>query len=427
MTDSRPHVETLGCRLNEYESEAMSELATEEGLSDAVIVNTCAVTAEATRKSRQAVRRVARQNPNAKLVVTGCAAQIAPESFSSIDGVDAIIGNGRKLSRSSWRRLARDNAGRQGPHLLTGDIMPVKRASNRLISSFGSRARAHIQVQNGCDHRCTFCIIPQGRGNSRSVAASEAVAQVRKLVGNGYREVVLSGVDLTCWGQDLPGKPELGGLVSRILGEVPDLDRLRLSSVDVVEIDDRLKELIGCESRLMPHLHLSLQAGHNLILKRMKRRHLREDAVSFCSEMRKARPDIAYGADLIAGFPTETEEMFASTLELIRECGITWLHVFPYSSRGGTPAARMPQVEYAAIKHRSSLLRKLAEQRVQEHLAGWVGRKGPVLMETSGTGRTEQFAEVAFEEDLEVGSIVAAEFVGTKGRHLTGRLAAQDS
>ena len=345
MSGAGLQIETLGCRLNEFESEAMSEVAAEQGLSGAVIVNTCAVTAEATRKSRQAVRRVARRNPQARLVVTGCAAQIDPAAFAALDGVDAVVGNGRKLAPEVWRGLADRKAVGEGPSMLVGDIMSATQPSNRLISSFGTRARAHVQVQNGCDHRCTFCIIPFGRGNSRSVPAGEVTAQVRKLAAGGFREVVLSGVDLTCWGRDLAGKPRLGSLVSRILDEVPELARLRLSSVDLVEIDDRLIELLGSEPRLMPHLHLSLQAGSNMILKRMKRRHLREDAVRFCRMIRQERPDIAFGADLIAGFPTETDAMFAETLELVEECGLTWLHVFPFSARGGTPAARMPQVD----------------------------------------------------------------------------------
>lgn len=421
MTGAGLQVETLGCRLNEYESEAMSEVAAEQGLSGAVIVNTCAVTAEATRKSRQAIRRAARRNPNAKLVVTGCAAQIDPAAFAALEGVDALVGNGRKLAPEVWRRLADLKAGGGDPHMLVGDIMSAKEPSNRLISSFGTRARAHVQVQNGCDHRCTFCIIPYGRGNSRSVPAEEVAAQVRKLAAGGFREVVLSGVDLTCWGRDLAGRPRLGSLVARVLDEVPELARLRLSSVDVVEIDDRLIELLASEPRLMPHLHLSLQAGSNMILKRMKRRHLREDAVRFCRMIRQERPGIAFGADLIAGFPTETDAMFAETVELVEECGLTWLHVFPFSARNGTPAARMPQVDPLRITERAQKLRELATRRVQEHLSGRVGTTGNVLLEASRKGRTEQFAEVIFDEDLTAGTVHLTEFVGIRGKQLIGR------
>ena len=421
MTGAGLQVETLGCRLNEYESEAMSEVAAEQGLSGAVIVNTCAVTAEATRKSRQAVRRAARRNPEARLVVTGCAAQIDPATFAALEGVDALVGNDRKLAAAVWRRLADRNAGGDGPHMLVGDIMSARRPSNRLISSFGTRARAHVQVQNGCDHRCTFCIIPYGRGNSRSVPAAEVTAQVKRLAEGGFREVVLSGVDLTCWGRDLAGGPRLGNLVSSILDEVPELARLRLSSVDVVEIDDRLIELLGSEPRLMPHLHLSLQAGSNMILKRMKRRHLREDAVRFCRLIRQERPGITFGADLIAGFPTETDAMFAETVELVEECGLTWLHVFPFSARNGTPAARMPQVDPLRITERAQKLRELATRRVQEHLSGRVGTTGNVLLETSRKGRTEQFAEVIFDEDLTAGTVHLTEFVDIRGKQLIGR------
>ena len=420
MKFARPQVETLGCRLNEYESEAMSEVAAAQGLSNAIIVNTCAVTAEATRKSRQAVRRAARQNPGAKLVVTGCAAQIDPASFAALDGVDALIGNGTKLAPDIWRELS-DRKAEDGPQMLIDDIMSAKHPSNHLISSFGKRARAHVQVQNGCDHRCTFCIIPYGRGNSRSVPMKEVVSQVGKLAGHGYREVVLSGVDLTCWGKDLPGESRLGNLIACVLDHVPELERLRLSSIDVVEIDAKLMELIESEQRLMPHLHLSLQAGNNTILKRMKRRHLREDAIRICTEIRQARPGIAFGADLIAGFPTETDAMFADTLDLVRECGLTWLHVFPYSSRNGTPAARMPQVGPAEIRKRAAMLRELAAQCVHQHLKDWVGRTGKVLLEASHIGRTEQFAEVMLTEDPAAGGICTAEFIGIEGKRLIGR------
>ncbi len=427
MSDRKTTVETLGCRLNEYESVAMSEIADRQGLDDTIIVNTCAVTAEAVRKSRQAVRSASRRNPNARLVVTGCAAQIDAAGFAGLAGVDALVGNGRKLDPEIWQRIAARKTGNEdGTQVLVDDIMAASHPSNHLISSFGKRARAHIQVQNGCDHRCTFCVIPFGRGNSRSVPAEDVIAQVRLLVDQGFSEIVLSGVDLTSWGNDLAGKPGLGNLVARILAEEPNLPRLRLSSIDVIEIDEKLVELLGTEERLMPHLHLSIQAGHNMILKRMKRRHSREDAVRVCGEIRDARPEIAFGADLIAGFPTESDEMFESTMGLVDECGLTWLHVFPYSRRDGTPAARMPQVDPVAIKRRAARLRELARKRVLDHLSSRVGMSGNVLAETPRSGRTEQFAEVVFDRDMAVGSIRRAEFTSVEGNRLVGRVAVSD-
>ena len=427
MSDRKTTVETLGCRLNEYESVAMSEIADRQGLDDTIIVNTCAVTAEAVRKSRQAVRSASRRNPNARLVVTGCAAQIDAAGFAGLAGVDALVGNGRKLDPEIWKRIAARKTGNEdGTQVLVDDIMAASHPSNHLISSFGKRARAHIQVQNGCDHRCTFCVIPFGRGNSRSVPAEDVIAQVSRLVDQGFSEIVLSGVDLTSWGNDLAGKPGLGNLVDRILAEEPNLPRLRLSSIDVIEIDEKLVDLLGTEKRLMPHLHLSIQAGHNMILKRMKRRHSREDAVRVCGEIRDARPEIAFGADLIAGFPTESDEMFESTMRLVDECGLTWLHVFPYSRRDGTPAARMPQVDPVAIKRRAARLRELARKRVLDHLSGRVGMSGNVLAETPRSGRTEQFAEVVFDRDMAVGSIRRAEFTGVEGNRLVGRVAVSD-
>ncbi len=341
-----------------------------------------------------------------------------------MSGVDAVVGNGRKLDPSIWKSIAQRSAGQGNrAQVLVEDIMSVDRPSNHLISSFGSRTRAHVQVQNGCDHRCTFCVIPYGRGNSRSVPVSEVLQQVQQLTDRGFPEVVLSGVDLTCWGGDLPGNPQLGDLVERILTDVPNLQRLRLSSVDVVEVDNKLKELLVSEEKLMPHLHLSLQAGHNLILKRMKRRHLREDAIAFCHELRSRRSGIVFGADLIAGFPTETEEMFEGTLNLVEECGLTWLHVFPYSARQMTPAARMPQNDTATVRERAARLRKLAAMQVRTHLESQVGQTGNVLLESPRRGRTEQFAEVDFDCDLAPGSIVAAHFAGVSDGRLVGKLA----
>ncbi len=408
------HFATLGCRLNAYETEAMRRLAAEAGLGDAVIVNSCAVTAEAVRKTRQEIRRLARDNPGARVIVTGCAAQTEPETFAAMAEVDHVIGNAEKMMPESWAAIARGAA----PRRQVGDIMAMRRAAAPVIDGFSTRARAHVEVQNGCDHRCTFCIIPMGRGNSRSVPAEKVVAQIRRLVAAGHAEIVLTGVDLTSWGADLPGTPRLGDLVRRILREVPDLPRLRLSSIDSIEADPALMAALAEEERLMPHLHLSLQAGHDLILKRMKRRHLRADAIRFCAEARRLRPDIVFGADLIAGFPTETEEMFAATLDLVAECGLTFLHVFPFSPRKGTPAARMPQVPGPVIRERAERLRAEGVRRRRAFLEAERGRRRQVLVETPGTGRTEHFAEVALSGDHAPGTLVELTVTGHDGRRL---------
>ena len=329
-----PKITTLGCRLNAYESEAMRALAEDANLGDAVIVNTCAVTAEAVRKSRQEIRRLHRENPTSKVIVTGCAAQIDPDSFAQMPEVNAVIGNNEKMQPATWSTMAGDLIG-DTEKVKVDDIMSVTETAGHLIDGFATRARAYVQVQNGCDHRCTFCIIPFGRGNSRSVPAGVVIEQIKRLVDKGYNEVVLTGVDLTSWGADLPSAPKLGDLVMRILKLVPDLPRLRISSIDSIEVDENLLTAIATETRLMPHLHLSLQHGDDLILKRMKRRHLRDDAIAFCETARKLRPNITFGADIIAGFPTETEAHFANSLKLVEECNLTWLHVFPYSSREG--------------------------------------------------------------------------------------------
>ena len=411
MEDRAPVFATLGCRLNTFETEAMRALAEAAGVTDAVVVNTCAVTAEAVRKARQEIRRLRRDHPGAKVIVTGCAAQTEPAVFAAMPEVDLVIGNAEKMRPETWARLTPDLIGQTEP-VQVDDIMAVRETAGHLIDGFGTRARAYVQVQNGCDHRCTFCIIPFGRGNSRSVPAGVVVEQVRRLVGRGYNEVVLTGVDLTSWGGDLPGTPRLGDLVLRLLRLVPDLPRLRLSSIDPVEADPALMEAIAGEPRLMPHLHLSLQAGDDMILKRMKRRHGREDAIRFCAEVSSLRPEMTFGADIIAGFPTETEEMFDRTLALVAECGLTWLHVFPYSPRKGTPAARMPQVPGAAIRTRAARLRASGEAAVRRHLAGQQGRDHRVLMETPRMGRTEQFAEVLFDSDQPEGQIVEARITG---------------
>ncbi len=412
MTEAPAAAASLGCRLNAYETVAMRELSREAGI-DAVVVNTCAVTAEAVRKSRQAIRRLRRENPDATLVATGCAAQIEPADFDAMKEVDVVLGNSRKLDPGAWADIS---AGRAGSPLVT-DVMKARRA-NRLIAGFGSRSRAHIQVQNGCDHRCTFCIIPFGRGNSRSVPASEVVAQVRKLAEGGYKEIVLSGVDITAWGEDLAGERRLGSLVKTILMRVPELPRLRVSSVDPVELDDEFLEVLASEERFTPHLHLSVQSGDDMILKRMKRRHLRDDIVRLCQRVRLRRPDTALGADLIAGFPTETDAMFENTLSVVKECGLTWLHVFPYSRRAGTPAARMPQVDGALIRRRAARLRDLGAERVSAFLESCVGGSGDVLMESPRIGRTGQFAQAVFDRNQPEGTLLRARFSSSDGGRL---------
>ena len=413
-----PVFATLGCRLNLYETEAMKELAAAAGLENAVVVNTCAVTAEAVRKARQEIRRLARENPGAAIIVTGCAAQTEPETFAAMPEVARVIGNSAKMQPATWAKL-------QAPDLIgitekvqVDDIMSVRETAGHLIDGFG-RHRAYVQVQNGCDHRCTFCIIPYGRGNSRSVPAGVVVEQIARLVAKGFHEVVLTGVDLTSWGADLPGTPRLGDLVRRILRLVPDLPRLRISSIDSIEADPALMAAIADEPRLMPHLHLSLQAGDDLILKRMKRRHLRGDAIAFCDEARRLRPDMVFGADIIAGFPTETDAMFANSLRLVQDCGLTFLHVFPYSARNGTPAARMPQLPGPVIRERAARLRAAGAARLEQHLALQVGRVHRVLTEGPRMGRSEQFTEVSFAADQPEGQIVVARITGRANDRLT--------
>ena len=418
MQGKPPIFATLGCRLNAYETEAMKALAAEAGVEGAVVVNTCAVTAEAVRKARQEIRRLRRENPDAKLVVTGCAAQTEPETFAAMAEVDAVIGNAEKMAPATWARLSVADLLDQTEKIRVDDIMSVTETAGHLIDGFGTRSRAYVQVQNGCDHRCTFCIIPYGRGNSRSVPAGVVVDQIKRLVDAGYNEVVLTGVDLTSWGADLPGAPRLGDLVMRILRLVPDLARLRISSIDSIEADDNLMQAIATEPRLMPHLHLSLQHGDNLILKRMKRRHSREDAIRFTEEARALRPDITFGADIIAGFPTETEAHFEQSLRLVDECDLTWLHVFPYSPRTGTPAARMPQVHGTQIRARAQRLRAAGQQAIAAHLAAQLGQRHPVLMENPRMGRTPQFAEVDFDTDQPEGAIVSARVTGAQNGRL---------
>jgi len=405
---------TFGCRLNAYESEVMRQHANATGLSDAVIVNTCAVTAEAVRQARQAIRKVRRERPDAKIVVTGCAAQIDPARFAAMDEVDHVIGNQEKLEAKSFAGLSIEGTER----VAVNDIMSVRETAGHLIEGFGNHARAYVQIQNGCDHRCTFCVIPFGRGPSRSVPAGEVVAQVRRLAENGYAEIVLTGVDITAYGADLPGAITLGKLVRKVLALVPELPRLRLSSIDSIEADPVLLAAIAEEERLMPHLHLSLQSGDDLTLKRMKRRHARADSITFCEAVRRMRSDVVFGADLIAGFPTETEAMFRNSLSLVDDCGLTFLHVFPYSAREGTPAARMPQVHGATIARRAGELRDKGVAALKTHLAGAKGRRIQVLMENCGHGRSADFTPVRLDAEESAGALVEAIVSGDDGAAL---------
>ena len=418
---SGPEIITFGCRLNSFESEVIRGHARAAGLDDLVVVHTCAVTAEAERQARQAIRRARRARPKARIVVTGCGAQIAPDAYAAMAEVDQVVGNQDKLEASLWRGLA----GR--PRVVVRDIMTARETAGHLVDGFDGRARAFVQVQNGCDHRCTFCIIPYGRGPSRSVPAGEVVDQTRRLVESGYREVVLTGVDLTSYGRDLPGQPTLGQLTRRLLRLVSELPRLRLSSIDPAEVDDDLLDLVATEPRLMPHLHLSVQAGDDLVLKRMKRRHSRDDVVGLCARLRSLRPDIAFGADLIAGFPTETEAMFERTLALVGEAGLCFLHVFPYSARRGTPAARMPQVPKAVRHERAARLRTAGARATAAFLERQIGRRARILVERDGCGRSETFAPFRVEGDGAApppGEIVTARATHVDGGVIVGRLAA---
>ena len=415
-------VVTFGCRLNSYESEVIRRHATAAAVEDTVVVNTCAVTAEAVRQARQAIRRIGRQRPQARIVVTGCAAQIDPTSFAAMPEVASVVGNAEKMHARTWVAFGSKNETgdhADEPRVLVNDIMAVRETAPHLIEGLEGRARAFVQVQTGCDHRCTFCIIPFGRGNSRSVPMGEVVTQVRRLSDNGYREVVLTGVDITSYGDDLPGAPKLGKLVKQILKHVPELPRLRLSSIDSVEADRDLLDALAAEPRLMPHLHLSLQAGDDLVLKRMKRRHSRADAIAFCADVRRLRPDVVLGGDIIAGFPTETDAMFRRSLDLIDECELTHLHVFPFSPRPGTPAARMPQVPRPAVKERAKRLRQKGDAALRRHLDGEVGARRRVLTETESTGRTEQFTPVRLAAQAVSGTILELTIAGHDGRRLT--------
>ncbi len=410
---------TFGCRLNTYESEVMRREAETAGLgalkNGAVIFNTCAVTGEAVRQAKQSIRKARRDNPNARIIVTGCAAQTDPAAFSAMDEVDLVLGNEEKLKSHSYRALP-DFGVNDTEKARVNDIMSVKETASHMVDAIEGRARAFVQVQNGCDHRCTFCIIPYGRGNSRSVPMGAVVEQVKRLAGNGYAEIVLTGVDMTSFGADLPGAPKLGKLVRTILRQVPDVRRLRLSSIDSIEADDELLDAIATEPRLMPHLHLSLQAGDDMILKRMKRRHLRDDSIRFCESVRKLRENIVFGADIIAGFPTETAEMFENSLKIVEECGLTHLHVFPFSPREGTPAARMPQLPRGVIKERAARLRAAGDAAYQQHLAALAGTRQSILIERDGLGRTEGFTPAISAG--QPGEIVEAAIAGHDGQRL---------
>jgi threonylcarbamoyladenosine tRNA methylthiotransferase MtaB len=411
-----PRMLTLGCRLNAFESEVMRRHAEAAGLTNAAIVNTCAVTGEAVRQAAQSIRKLRREDPDIRIIVTGCAAQIDPQRFAAMAEVDAVIGNAEKMLPATFQALNTTSSAR----VQVNDIMSVRETAHALIDGFGSKARAFVQVQNGCDHRCTFCVIPYGRGPSRSVPAGEVVRQCRRLTERGYAEVVLTGVDITAYGADLPGEMSLGRLVRQILRHVPDLRRLRLSSIDQVEADRDLLEAIAEEPRLMPHLHLSLQSGDDMILKRMKRRHTRADAIRFCERVRRSRPDLVFGADLIAGFPTESAAMFANSLALIESCGLSYLHVFPFSPRPGTPAARMPQVAPGLVKERAARLRERGEAALAGYLAQQHGRECEIVMERPGLGRTPGFAHLELATAARAGAVLRARVTASDGKRLHG-------
>jgi threonylcarbamoyladenosine tRNA methylthiotransferase MtaB len=412
-----PKVITFGCRLNTYESEVMRGHATAAGLDDAIIVNTCAVTSEAEKQARQAIRRARRENPDAKIIVTGCSAQVSPDTYRDMDEVDKVIGNDDKLKAETWSAPATEK-------VVVNDIMSVTETASHMVSGFEGRARAFVQVQNGCNHRCTFCIIPYGRGNSRSVPMGEISAQIGKLVEAGYKEIAFTGVDITDYGLDLPGEPSLGQMIRRVLALHPDLPRLRLSSLDPVEMDEDLWRLIEEEPRLMPHLHISLQAGDDMVLKRMKRRHLRHHVVEMCERARKLRPDVTFGADIIAGFPTETDEMFDNTLRLVSECDLTYLHVFPYSERPGTPAARMPTVEKKIRVERAKALREAGKKQHDMMLESCINQEAVIVVEKNNFGRTERYVPVKVDTDKELtqGELVRVKMTAFENDRMTAIL-----
>ena len=414
-------VVTFGCRLNAYESEAIKARATEAQLRDAVVVNTCAVTAEAVRQSRQAIRKLKRDNPGRRILVTGCAAQTEPQTYAAMAEVDAVLGNREKLSAQSYADFGPNGFGiGAAERIKVNDIMSVRETAAQMVDHFEGHTRAFLQVQNGCDHRCTFCVIPFGRGPSRSVPMGSVVAEARRLTEKGFPEIVLTGVDLTSYGADLPGAPSLGALVEKLLRLVPEIKRLRLSSIDSIEADPRLMRMIAEEDRLMPHFHLSAQSGDDMILKRMKRRHTRADTITFCEEVRRLRPEAAFGADLIAGFPTETEAMFKNSLTLIDDAGLCFLHVFPFSPRAVTPAARMPQLPREAVKARAGALRQRGAEALSARLQGLKGSRQMILAERGGFGRTPCFMQVALAPGTQPGTLLPVTITGHHGDHLTG-------
>ncbi len=431
-------VVTFGCRLNSYESEVIRGRLASSGLEDVVVFNSCAVTKEAERQVQQAIRKHHRENPQTQIIVTGCAAQINPGKYNALPEVSKVIGNQEKLEQSTYKAIASDA---ETEPVLVNDIMSIEETASHLITGMEGRARAFLQVQNGCNHRCTFCIIPYGRGNSRSVPVGAVVEQSRILVENGYNELVLTGVDITDYGLDLPGRPRLGQMVRRVLANVPELQRIRLSSIDVAEIDDDLLDLIENEPRFMPHLHLSLQSGDNMVLKRMKRRHSREQVIEFCEAARKLRPDIVFGADIIAGFPTETEDMFHNTLRIIEEANLVYLHVFPYSERDGTPAADIPQAKQVPVaerKARAAILREAGKKNLQNFLKSRIGKVENAVIEKPNLARTEHFAMVEFDSELDknanishnppykTGDIIQIKITGYQQDRLLGEVACID-
>lgn len=413
---SAPIISTFGCRLNSYESAVIEHWCKETQCENAVIINTCAVTAQAVRKARQEIRRLARENPKAKLIVTGCAAQTSPQQFAAMPEVDFILGNQEKMHAKSWLQIAQntqqnDNKSKDAT-IKVSDIMRRHNATTPIIDGLAQRVRAYAQIQNGCNHRCTFCIIPYGRGNSRSVPIDTIIVQINRFLENGYKEIVLTGVDIASWGEDLPAHPKLGMLVEKIIDQLPDYARLRISSIDAINIDPHFEDLICTTPQIMPHLHLSVQSGDDMILKRMKRRHLRDDIIAFCERIRFKRPEIVFGADLIAGFPTETDDMFQNTLNIISECTLTWLHIFPFSPRAGTAAARMPQLDAKTIRARAKKLRACAKTQITKHFATLQGQEHTILMESPVRGRCPDFSEVIFETRQKTGALVQARICG---------------
>jgi len=420
-TNSSPEIKTFGCRLNIWESQVINDHASKHGLGDLIIFNTCAVTSEAERQARQAIRSTKKQRPDAKILVTGCAAQIDPKKWMNMYEVNYVVGNKEKLDESFWKSFEELNYHKSDKGLFVSDIMKVKETSEHLIDAFNNHTRGFIQIQNGCDHRCTFCIIPFGRGPSRSVSTQNIIDSINSLLNTGVKEIILTGVDMTSWGNDIFGKPSLGMLVKKILKNIPNLPRLRLSSIDPAEIDFELMDAFENEQRLMPHIHLSIQHGDDVILKRMKRRHLYRDVINFVNEARRRRSDIVFGADFIAGFPTEDNNAHLQSMKLINEAGITYIHVFPYSDREGTAATKMPKVLKEDIKKRSKELRLLGQKQCKNYLSTQIGTTQNVLTEKNGKGYTSNFSKILFNEDVNPGLIISAEIISANSINLIGK------